>query len=216
MYISQLTTLIGLSSFLLAIIAVLGVLLAKKGQSRSTTGSPARLGPYSNLSLLSDMGMFDKSPENRPELNDILAGLSGAALQVPGYKGLDVETVTRAYESKPAGGLFTRRGLPVGALTGLLVVLLGALVMVAVNSRKRAEMVLIPAGEFRMGSNDRYDDEEPVHTVYLDAFYIDRYEVTNARYAEFLNSEGNQSEGGYTWLDIGDEDCLIEKGTWGT
>lgn len=43
-----------------------------------------------------------------------------------------------------------------------------------------AQMVLIPAGEFQMGSNDSYDDEMPVHTVYLDAFYIDKYEVTNA------------------------------------
>lgn len=73
------------------------------------------------------------------------------------------------------------------------------------------EMVLIPAGEFQMGSNDGHPNEKPVHTVYLDAFYIDRYEVTNAQYAEFLNSEGNQSEGGVTWLDIEDSDCLIEK-----
>jgi len=33
-----------------------------------------------------------------------------------------------------------------------------------------AEMALIPAGEFEMGSNDGRNDEKPVHTVYLDAF----------------------------------------------
>ena len=51
-----------------------------------------------------------------------------------------------------------------------------------------AEMVLIPAGEFQMGSNDYYDDEKPVHTVYVDAFYMDKYEVTNAQYKQFLDA----------------------------
>ncbi|MEW5867933.1 MAG: bifunctional serine/threonine-protein kinase/formylglycine-generating enzyme family protein [Chloroflexota bacterium] len=45
-------------------------------------------------------------------------------------------------------------------------------------------MVLIPAGEFQMGSKNGGGDEKPVHTVYLDAYYIDVHEVTNARYAE--------------------------------
>ncbi|MBI1930790.1 SUMF1/EgtB/PvdO family nonheme iron enzyme [Candidatus Poribacteria bacterium] len=49
-------------------------------------------------------------------------------------------------------------------------------------------MVLIPAGEFQMGSNDGHDDEKPVHTVYGDAFYIDVYEVTNAQYKQFIDA----------------------------
>jgi formylglycine-generating enzyme required for sulfatase activity len=46
---------------------------------------------------------------------------------------------------------------------------------------KGIPMVLVPAGKFTMGS-DRVDDERPIHDVYLDAFYIDRYEVTNSYY----------------------------------
>ena len=51
-------------------------------------------------------------------------------------------------------------------------------------------MVLIPAGQFQMGSEDEdaYDDEQPVHTVHLDAFYMDIYEVTNAQYKAFVNA----------------------------
>ena len=49
-------------------------------------------------------------------------------------------------------------------------------------------MVLIPAGEFQMGSNDGEFDEKPVHTVYVNAFYMDVYEVTNAQYKEFVDS----------------------------
>ena len=47
-------------------------------------------------------------------------------------------------------------------------------------------MVLIPAGEFQMGSDDGQEDEKPVHTVYVDAFYMDKYEVTNLEYQQFL------------------------------
>lgn len=45
-------------------------------------------------------------------------------------------------------------------------------------------MVLIPAGEFIMGSDKGFVDELPVHTVYLDAFYIDLLEVTNREYQD--------------------------------
>ena len=44
-------------------------------------------------------------------------------------------------------------------------------------------MAYVPAGEFQMGSADGEDDEKPVHAVYLDAFWIDQTEVTNAMYA---------------------------------
>ena len=50
------------------------------------------------------------------------------------------------------------------------------------------EMVLIPAGEFQMGSNDGDDDEKPVHSVYVDAFYMDKYEVTNAQFKKFVDT----------------------------
>ncbi|RKU28095.1 hypothetical protein C6499_10485 [Candidatus Poribacteria bacterium] len=50
-----------------------------------------------------------------------------------------------------------------------------------------SNMILIPAGEFQMGSNDN-TDEKPVHTVYIDAFYIDTYEVTNAQYKTFVDA----------------------------
>ena len=53
-----------------------------------------------------------------------------------------------------------------------------------------AGMVLIPAGQFQMGSNDADADEaeQPVHTVHLDAFYMDKYEVTNAQFKAFVDA----------------------------
>jgi eukaryotic-like serine/threonine-protein kinase len=48
--------------------------------------------------------------------------------------------------------------------------------------------VYVPAGEFQMGSNDGNDNAKPVHTVFLDAFWIDRTEVTNAQYAKCVTA----------------------------
>jgi len=73
-------------------------------------------------------------------------------------------------------------------------------------------MVLIKAGkEFMMGSTNGGSDEKPVHKVYLDDFYMDKYEVTSTQYCQFLNEKGNQSEGGATWLNITDFNCRIRK-----
>jgi formylglycine-generating enzyme required for sulfatase activity len=51
-----------------------------------------------------------------------------------------------------------------------------------------APMVVIPAGEFWMGVDGMLglEDEKPRHRVWLDAYSIDTYEMTTARYARFL------------------------------
>ncbi len=54
--------------------------------------------------------------------------------------------------------------------------------------KDKAPMVLVPAGEFIMGSNEGRDDEKPMRRIHLDAFYIDKYEVTIGQYSEFLES----------------------------
>lgn len=56
------------------------------------------------------------------------------------------------------------------------------------------DMVMIPAGEFLMGSPDdglSYDDERPQRLVYVASFSIDRYEVTNTQYKQFVDSTGH-------------------------
>ncbi|MFC1514062.1 formylglycine-generating enzyme family protein [candidate division KSB1 bacterium] len=70
----------------------------------------------------------------------------------------------------------------------------------------------MPAGKFEMGDNfgEGNSDEVPVHTVYLDDYYIGKYEVTNAQYAEFLNARGNQPEGETGWFHIDSEYAMID------
>ncbi|MEK6545748.1 MAG: SUMF1/EgtB/PvdO family nonheme iron enzyme, partial [Nitrospinota bacterium] len=68
------------------------------------------------------------------------------------------------------------------------------------------DMVFIPGGEFIMGvdipkqEQGRREeeitidiDETPTHKVYIDGFYIDKYEVTNVEFKKFLKATGRKS-----------------------
>jgi formylglycine-generating enzyme required for sulfatase activity len=68
------------------------------------------------------------------------------------------------------------------------------------------EMVLIPAGDFLMGSDpvkdeDADDDEQPQHALHLPDYYIARTPITNAQYAAFVQATGHvttaEKEGGW-------------------
>jgi len=84
-----------------------------------------------------------------------------------------------------------------------LLVLLFALAAVAAEAEKPAPdtkgMILVPAGTFHMGTDVKEDEkptnESPMHLVELPAFYIDRYEVTNARFAKFIDAKGYEKKG---------------------
>jgi hypothetical protein len=91
-----------------------------------------------------------------------------------------------------------------GDHTGLLVAVVGVAVAVAsalilrsyltkempqkITGNDRAPMVLVPAGEFIMGSNDGGADEKPERRITLSAFYMDKYEVSKRLYATFIQS----------------------------
>ena len=63
----------------------------------------------------------------------------------------------------------------------------------AIKDAKGAEMVLVSSGIFKMGCNKGVVCEGPAHTVYLDSYYIDTYEVTNAQFRKF---KGDHVSGG--------------------
>ena len=53
-----------------------------------------------------------------------------------------------------------------------------------------ADMVWIPGGTFRMGSDSHYAEEAPAHRVTVGGFWIDRAPVTNRQYREFVRATG--------------------------
>jgi len=56
------------------------------------------------------------------------------------------------------------------------------------NGEYRNDLIYVTGSSFAMGYNQAYEDERPVHEVTLNPFYIDRYEVTNARFREFVDA----------------------------
>jgi len=86
---------------------------------------------------------------------------------------------------------------------------------------EQGEMVLIPAGEFMMGCapNDSncHSYEKPYHKVYLDAYYIDKHEVTVGQFKEFVNKTGYKTDAereGFCWTWMGSGWAKKEGGDW--
>ncbi len=59
-----------------------------------------------------------------------------------------------------------------------------------VSNKDGSEMVLIPAGKFEMGSISGTTNTQPIHTVELGAYFMDRHEVTVGNFKEFINQTG--------------------------
>ncbi len=70
----------------------------------------------------------------------------------------------------------------------------GLEVQVCAGGGSYAGTVLVPGGSFEMGRHvgGGFSDELPVHTVVLDAFYMDIFEVSNQKYADYLNTAYGQ------------------------
>lgn len=103
-----------------------------------------------------------------------------------GSQKLEDEKRTLNSENKKLKGQLTEKDTEIQKLTSRI----RALQLPTRSSMELVGMVLIPAGDFQMGSNtaDAYTDEKPVHTVYVNAFYIDKYEVTNEEYKKFVDA----------------------------
>lgn len=86
-----------------------------------------------------------------------------------------------------------------------MIVVLGFIPFFTACDRAPEEMVRVPGGEFLMGTDEIdaeekameygiskpwFEDEHPAHQVKLPTYYIDRYEVSNARYREFVQLTG--------------------------
>jgi formylglycine-generating enzyme len=58
------------------------------------------------------------------------------------------------------------------------------------SSLPHSGMAWIPGGTFRMGSEDFYPEERPVHEVSVDGFWMDCCQVTNEQFARFVEATG--------------------------
>jgi formylglycine-generating enzyme required for sulfatase activity len=80
---------------------------------------------------------------------------------------------------------------PKALIAGAGFVLIGAVIIIAAQLSSTPApdgMVWIPSGEFWMGTDDGPMDERPCHRVRVDGFWMDRTEVTNSQFAEFVKA----------------------------
>ena len=61
------------------------------------------------------------------------------------------------------------------------------------KDRRTGDMVWLPGGTFRMGSNNHYPEEAQVHRVTVDGFWIDRTPVTNRQFKQFVKATGHKT-----------------------
>jgi sulfatase modifying factor 1 len=86
-----------------------------------------------------------------------------------------------------------------------------ALTLIATASPPPPGMARIPAGTFLMGSRDKAPDEAPVHEVAVDAFWIDRHEVTVAEFGAFIAGTRYRTEAErFGWSEVFDR----VRGEW--
>ena len=85
-------------------------------------------------------------------------------------------------------------------MKSILIFLFLYLIQGAALSNPPEGMVLVPAGEFTMGTDDLQVpiNQRPARKVHLDAFYIDKHEVTNAQFEEFILAGGYNERGYWT------------------
>jgi len=67
--------------------------------------------------------------------------------------------------------------------------------MKTVTTASGLEMVLIPAGSFKMGDDRGEEDERPAHQVQVGAFLMDKYEVTQASYESIVGKNPSKHKG---------------------
>lgn len=102
------------------------------------------------------------------------------------------------------------RALLALATTMGLISLVGPAAAAGSEERDPVEMIRIPAGPFLMGNPTGVGrpDEQPRRKIYVDSFFIDKYEVTNARYLSFVRQTGHRSPPD----PYGDGELLSAKG----
>lgn len=86
----------------------------------------------------------------------------------------------------------------------------------SIISKDGARMVLIPAGEFIMGNNNSNVDYgiNAEHKVYLDAFYMDIYEVTNEQYRKFVQVTGHTAPPSWNDASLNEPKQPVVDVTW--
>jgi formylglycine-generating enzyme required for sulfatase activity len=128
---------------------------------------------------------------NNPEMATLEPGISAGSLVLLGLKAVALIVLLWAlFSALPSAPTFVLPPTPTLMAPAE-----------TPTSSAPADMAHVPAGEFIMGSDEGDPDEQPVHTVYLDAFYIDKTEVTSAQYKRCVEAGACNAPSNTTYYD---------------
>ncbi len=163
-----------------------------------------------------------KKESKRSSLPKFLALMLVLGVLVVGYwlMDFDSDNIDAAVEPSPLdiiGMEATAAQIPQGnpADTPAVVTALSSETLETLTNSIGMEFLLIPAGEFKMGSEDGPDREKPVHTVTIEkAYYLGKYEVTQKQWRKVMGSNPSYFKGDdlpveyVSWYDVKE---FIEK-----
>ncbi|MCE9536797.1 MAG: SUMF1/EgtB/PvdO family nonheme iron enzyme, partial [Nitrospirae bacterium] len=142
-------------------------------------------GLLSVLWITSDLSLANETPLAKPEPVPAPAQVPAPAPPKPHVAESEPKPPGKVHPPSPAGAISKPVGQPQ--------------LPVEITGKDGVPMMLVPAGEFTMGSDKGDDDEQPIHRAFLDSFYMDKFEVTNGRFAKFV--EAIQSEPPWGFAD---------------
>ncbi|MGV8121672.1 MAG: SUMF1/EgtB/PvdO family nonheme iron enzyme [Candidatus Xenobiia bacterium LiM19] len=163
---------------------------------------------------------FDPIGTLRPDISASLAEVVDRSLRLQAHERFEsARKMREALEGKvvaqKAGAPAKKAGAPVAIAQSPAPV--SPLPSVMHNKKDGAETVLVPAGEFLMGSpsGEGSDSECPRREVYLDAYHIYKHPVTNGQFASFVKETGYDAEGDWKKYALpGKENHPVVAVTW--
>ena len=127
-----------------------------------------------------------------------------------------VEVVVATKTAEPVASA-TQPPPPANSPTPIPLPVAGATRVAADPSSDENTSIYVPAGSFRMGSEDGNNDERPIHEVALDDFWLDQTEVSNARFAAFVADASYQTTAeaqGWGYLFDGGNWDVVSGADW--
>ncbi len=153
--------------------------------------------PPDTATVTTTKGDGEKKEEQRAKVK-ITTAPSGAIIKVDGARvgpspiTVDLKAGTHEIEINHEGYQVKRHKLEIEPGEEQIPL---NFILVPHPAERTPDMVFVSAGFFIMGRDGGSPDESPAHKIYLDAFYIDRYEVSNKQYKKFLEETERQPPG---------------------
>jgi iron(II)-dependent oxidoreductase len=167
------------------------LVMAKPVKPKKVVKPPKVVKPVKKKTVSRPKRVVKPKKEQRKTILEVRSVPPAAALMMNGKR---MGITGRAIEVDPGKYKLEVRQQGYLSKTKVVEVPKGKKISILVELKRKGKnplgMVFVPAGEFIMGSSGTEADEKPRQKVFVNGFYIDRHEVTNAEYRKFVEATG--------------------------